>query len=61
MRRDAFTRRWLITVFGITVLLGALLSYTNGQRSDAAVGVVLGGAMVIGNEWWEWRKRTGAD
>lgn len=58
MTGDGFYRRYTITVLGITVLIAAVLTLTNGQRQDAVVGVVLGGAMVVGNEWWAWRQRS---
>jgi hypothetical protein len=42
---------------GVSVLIAALIPPTNGQRQEATFGIVLGAAMVVGNEWWAWRKR----
>jgi hypothetical protein len=60
MRRPkGFAIRWYITLSGIIVLVAASLELSDGQRHGALVGYILGFAMIVGNEWWEWKKRSG--
>lgn len=49
--------RFNVTIIGISVLMVAVFALINGNHQGASMGFILGGAMVVGNEWWYWRKR----
>jgi hypothetical protein len=44
-----------ITVTGAVVLIAAVFALTEGDRAQAGVGLVLGGAMIVVSEWTRWR------
>jgi hypothetical protein len=52
-----FDSRFTIIIFGIVVLFAAVVALAEGQRNTAVMGFIVGGAMVICNEWWVWRRR----
>jgi hypothetical protein len=33
------------------------ISLTSGNRQQATIGFILGGMLIVGNDWWQWRKR----
>lgn len=49
--------RFTITIFGIAILLAAMVALTDGNAQEARIGFVLGGGMIVLNEWWQWRRR----
>ena len=52
-----FHDRFTLTIFGIVFLLVGVFALINGDRQQASMQFIIGGAVVVGNEWWEWRKR----
>lgn len=57
MRNRSNTARFYLTTLGVICLLGGVVSLSSGDRSQATIGFILGVALIVGNEWWQWRKR----
>ncbi len=49
--------RFNLTIIGSSVLMIAVTALISGDHRGASMGFILRGAIVVGNEWWYWRKR----
>jgi hypothetical protein len=54
MRRS--NARMNFRAIGVTVLAGAVVQLTRGQRQSAFMGFILAAAILVWNEWYWWRR-----